>query len=113
MSVMELLGNVGMFGLAVMVCLAGLSIFSVGVILQKYLRFRSATRGTLTFKPAFGKFLRSGNLRCLRQNLADRWIQISFKPRQNTVPHSIARMLQISIARILSPPLPFSDEICL
>ena len=62
MSVMELLGNVGMFGLAVMVCLAGLSIFSVGVILQKYLRFRSATRGTQTFKPAFGKFLRSGNL---------------------------------------------------
>jgi biopolymer transport protein ExbB/biopolymer transport protein TolQ len=62
MSVMELLGNVGLFGLAVMVCLAGLSIFSVGVILQKYLRFRSATRGTQSFKPAFGKFLRSGNL---------------------------------------------------
>ena len=62
MSLMELLGNVGMFGLAVMVCLAGLSIYSVGVILQKHLRFRAATRRTQAFKPAFGKFLRSGKL---------------------------------------------------
>jgi len=62
MSLRELLGNVGLFGLGVMVCLAGLSIYSVGVILQKHLRFRSATRRTQAFKPAFGKFLRSGKL---------------------------------------------------
>jgi biopolymer transport protein ExbB/biopolymer transport protein TolQ len=62
MSLMELLGNVGMFGLAVMVCLAGLSIYSVGVILQKHLRFRSSTRGTQAFRPEFGKFLRSSRL---------------------------------------------------
>jgi biopolymer transport protein ExbB/biopolymer transport protein TolQ len=62
MSVMELLGNVGLFGLAVMVCLAALSIFSVGVILHKHRRFRSALRQTQKFKAVFGKLLRAGKL---------------------------------------------------
>ena len=44
MSLMELMGNVGPFGMAVMVCLALLSIYSVGVILQKHRRYRAAAR---------------------------------------------------------------------
>jgi hypothetical protein len=52
MSLTELLGNVGLFGLAVMGCLAVLSIFSVGVILDKYRRFRAATRQWQLFRSA-------------------------------------------------------------
>jgi biopolymer transport protein ExbB/biopolymer transport protein TolQ len=46
-----------------MCCLALLSVFSVGVIVDKHLRFRSAARQTQIFKPLFGKFLKAGELR--------------------------------------------------
>ena len=62
MSFMELFGNVGLFGFSVMVCLALLSVYSVGVILQKYRRFRAASRQSQVFKPVLGKSLRSGTL---------------------------------------------------
>jgi len=45
-----------------MCCLALLSVFSVGMIVDKHLRFRSASRQTQIFKPVFGKFLRGGEL---------------------------------------------------
>jgi biopolymer transport protein ExbB/biopolymer transport protein TolQ len=45
-----------------MCCLALLSIFSVGVIVDKHRRFRTAARQTQIFKPVFGKFLRGGEL---------------------------------------------------
>ena len=67
MTITELLGNVGVFGLAVMICLAALSIYSVGLILDKHRRFRLASRQTYTFKSVFGKFLRAGEL----QNVVD------------------------------------------
>jgi len=67
MSLMELLGNVGLFGLAVMVCLAVLSVFSVGMIVDKHRRFRLASRQSQMFKPVFGKSLRAGEL----QNVID------------------------------------------
>ena len=41
MSLTELLGHVGLFGGAVMVCLALLSVFSVSMIVDKQRRFRS------------------------------------------------------------------------
>jgi biopolymer transport protein ExbB/TolQ len=62
MTLTELLGNVGFFGLAVMIFLAALSIYSVGAILDKHRRFRAATRQSQTFKPLFQKFLRAGEL---------------------------------------------------
>ena len=62
MTFTELLGNVGLFGLAVMACLAALSIYSVGMILEKHRRFRSASRQSEKFKPVFGKSLRAGEL---------------------------------------------------
>ena len=61
MSLSELLGNVGLFGGAVMVCLALLSIFSVGMIVDKHRRFRTAARQSETFRPAFTKFLHGGD----------------------------------------------------
>ena len=57
MSFTELLGNVGLFGGAVMVCLALLSVFSVGMIIEKHRRFSSASRESEKFKPEFKKFL--------------------------------------------------------
>ncbi len=46
MTFTELLRNVGLFGAAVMCCLALLSIFSVAVMVDKYRRFRAASRET-------------------------------------------------------------------
>jgi len=62
MSFTELLGNVGLFGLAVMICLAALSIFSVALIVDKHRRFRLAARQSQVFKPVFVKFLHGGEV---------------------------------------------------
>src|SRR4029453_10581702 len=62
MTFTELLGNVGLFGGAVMGCLALLSVFSVGVIVDKHRRFRSASRQSDMFKPVFKKFLHGGQI---------------------------------------------------
>jgi biopolymer transport protein ExbB/TolQ len=62
MTFTELLGNVGIFGGAVMVCLALLSVFSVGVIVDKHRRFRLASRQSEMFKTVFKKFLHGGQI---------------------------------------------------
>jgi biopolymer transport protein ExbB/biopolymer transport protein TolQ len=72
MSFTELLGNVGMFGAGVMLCLLALSIVSVGLIVDKYRRFRSAERQSKMLKPAVVKFVRGGDVQelmlAVRQN---------------------------------------------
>jgi len=65
MTFTELLKNVGYFGGAVMVCLALLSLVSVGVILDKHRRFRTASRESQNFKAEFGKFLHGGEAHAL------------------------------------------------
>jgi biopolymer transport protein ExbB/TolQ len=70
MSLTELLGNVGLFGAAVMVCLALLSIFSVALIVDKHRRFRSASQQSKSFKPVFGKFLHGGEANQLIDSLS-------------------------------------------
>src|SRR5499427_269124 len=60
MTFRELLGNVGLFGGAVMVCLVALSFFSLAVIIEKHRRFSLAMRQSQMFKPAFKNFLRGG-----------------------------------------------------
>jgi biopolymer transport protein ExbB/biopolymer transport protein TolQ len=62
MTFTELLGHVGIFGGAVMVCLALLSIFSVGVIVDKHRRLRQAWRQSQDFKPVFKRYLQGGKL---------------------------------------------------
>src|SRR5215475_11804494 len=62
MTFTELIGNVGLFGGAVMICLALLSVFSVGMIVDKHRRFRAALRQSQMFKPEFKKFLQSGEV---------------------------------------------------
>jgi len=65
MSLTELLRHVGIFGGAVMVSLALLSIFSVGMIIEKHRRFSSASRESEKFKPEFKKFLHGGEVKDL------------------------------------------------
>jgi biopolymer transport protein ExbB len=61
MSLTELLRHVGIFGGAVMVCLVLLSVFSVGMIIDKHRRFSLASRQSEKFKPEFKKFLHGGD----------------------------------------------------
>ena len=63
MSFSELLGNVGLFGAAVMICLAILSVFSVGMIVDKHRRFRTASRQSQLFKPVLVKFIHGGEVK--------------------------------------------------
>jgi len=65
MSLSELLGNVGLVGGAVMVSLALLSFFSVGMIVDKHRRFRLAARQSAMFKPLFKKFMQGGDVQDL------------------------------------------------
>jgi len=60
MTFKELLGNVGLFGGAVMVCLVALSFFSLAVIIEKHRRFSLAMRQSQMFKQVFKNFLRGG-----------------------------------------------------
>ena len=65
MSLTELLRHVGIFGGTVIFCLALLSIFSVGMIIEKYRRFSSASGQSEKFKPEFKKFLHGGDVQNL------------------------------------------------
>jgi biopolymer transport protein ExbB/biopolymer transport protein TolQ len=65
MSLTELLRHVGIFGGAVIFCLALLSIFSVGMIIEKQRRFSSASGQSEKFKPEFKKFLHGGDVQNL------------------------------------------------
>src|SRR5262249_13935478 len=65
MSLTELLGHVGLFGGAVMVCLALLSMFSVGMIVDKNRRFRLAASQTDAFKAQFKEFMHGGDVQDL------------------------------------------------
>jgi len=86
MSFSELLGNVGLFGAAVMCCLALLSVFSVGMIVDKHRRFRLASRQSQLFKPVFGKFLHGGEIQEL----------IDAMPR-----HQVSHVAQVVAAGVL------------
>jgi biopolymer transport protein ExbB/TolQ len=70
MKFTELLGNVGPFGLAIMLCLVALSIFSMAMIVDKHRRFRAAWRQSQLFKPEFGKFLHGGEVQELIQTVS-------------------------------------------
>src|SRR5258705_13946120 len=67
MNFTELLRHVGIFGGAVIVSLALLSVFSVGMIIEKHRRFSSTFRESVKFKPEFKKFLHGGDV----QNLVE------------------------------------------
>jgi biopolymer transport protein ExbB/TolQ len=72
MNFTELLRHVGVFGGAVIVSLAVLSVFSVAAIIDKHRRFSSASRESQKFKSELKKFLHGGDVQNLieaaRQN---------------------------------------------
>jgi biopolymer transport protein ExbB/TolQ len=65
MNFTELLRHVGIFGGAVIVSLALLSVFSVAAIIDKHRRFSSASRESQKFKPELKKFLHGGDVQNL------------------------------------------------
>src|SRR5215469_14115352 len=67
MNFNELLGHVGIFGGAVIVCLALLSVFSVGMIIDKQRRFSAASGESKKFKLEFKKFLHGGDAKDLME----------------------------------------------
>jgi len=67
MSLTELLGHVGLFGGADMLCLALLSVFSISMIVDKHRRFNTASKQSEAFKAAFKKFLHGGDVQDLIQ----------------------------------------------
>jgi len=62
MNVAEMFNGMGIIGLCVMGCLLALSVYSVGVTIAKFRRFRAATLQSLSFLPAFGRCLNEGKL---------------------------------------------------
>ena len=92
MTFKELLGNVGIFGGAVMCCLVALSIFSGGLILDKFLRYRTAWRQSQMFKPELGKFLHGGEV----QELLD----------------AVQRYPNSYVAQVVAAGLLEYDEVC-
>ena len=62
MNFTEMMSGIGIVGLSVMICLLGLSIYSLSVILDKFRRYRAASLQSLTFLPAFGRCLKEGKL---------------------------------------------------
>jgi biopolymer transport protein ExbB/biopolymer transport protein TolQ len=62
MNIQEMFGSMGLVGLSVMVCLIGLSIYSVAVTLDKLRRFRAAARQSDLFLDTFRLCLREGKL---------------------------------------------------
>ena len=89
MTLTELLGNIGLLGGTIMFSLAALSLFSVGMIIDKYRRLSMAAKQSQVFKPAFKKFLHSGDVQELidavrkhaspRLSLSRRWISSACK----------------------------------
>ena len=69
MTFTELLRNVGVFGAAVICCLISLSFFSVAVMVNKYRRFRAASRESQTLKPLLTKFVHGGEIQELIEAL--------------------------------------------
>jgi biopolymer transport protein ExbB/biopolymer transport protein TolQ len=53
----------GFVGLCVMACLLALSIYAVSVIVDKFRRFRAASRQSVEFLPEFGRCLKEGKLK--------------------------------------------------
>lgn len=62
MNLQELFSGFGIVGMAVILCLLGLSIYSISVSIAKFRRFRAATLQSLSFLPAFGRCLNEGKL---------------------------------------------------
>lgn len=62
MNFTELFSGIGFVGALVLGCLLALSIYSVSVMIDRYRRFRAASRESQAFLPEFGRCLSEGKL---------------------------------------------------
>jgi len=60
---MELWGNMGLMAKGVVVILAIMSIWSIGVMFERYMTYRAARKQSREFAPAVAEALRTGNIR--------------------------------------------------
>ena len=60
---MELWGNMGLLAKGVVVLLAIMSIWSIGVMFERYMTYRAARKQSRDFAPAVAEALRTGNIR--------------------------------------------------
>ncbi len=63
MKIAEMFSDIGFVGYCVMGCLLVLSIYAVSVIVDKFRRFRAASRQSVEFLPEFGRCLKDGKLK--------------------------------------------------
>lgn len=62
MSVNEILGSMGVVGFAVMICLLGLSVYSISTIVGKYRRFKASAHDSEAFVKEFAPLMKEGKL---------------------------------------------------
>jgi biopolymer transport protein ExbB/biopolymer transport protein TolQ len=62
LSLLELWHSMGLFAKSIVIILAVMSIFSLGVAGAKWWRIRKSTRETAKFAPEFGRFLQEEQL---------------------------------------------------
>jgi biopolymer transport protein ExbB/TolQ len=60
MDIGNMLGSMGVIGIAVMACLVALSIYSISLILTKFRRFKAATNESNAFAERFAGLLKAG-----------------------------------------------------
>lgn len=62
MNFSEIFSGIGFVGACVLGCLLALSVYSVSVMIDRFRRFRAASRQSLAFLPEFGRCLKEGKL---------------------------------------------------
>jgi biopolymer transport protein ExbB/biopolymer transport protein TolQ len=62
MSFTEIIGQMGVIGSGVVACLLLLSVYSIGVMIDRFRRFRAARSQSLAFLPVFARCLKENKL---------------------------------------------------
>ena len=62
MSFLEIIGHMGVIGSAVVACLFLLSVYSIGVMIDRFRRFRAARSQSRSFLPVFAQCLKENKL---------------------------------------------------
>ncbi len=75
MNILQIFGDMGFMGWAVVISLLLLSIYSVGVMVDKFRSFRAARKDSMAFLPEFTT--------CLKQNQLEQAVEVARKHRRS------------------------------
>lgn len=75
MNILQIFGDMGFMGWAVVISLLLLSIYSVGVMVDKFRSFRAARKDSMAFLPEFTA--------CLKQNQLEQAVEVARKHRRS------------------------------